>query len=67
MSEASVVVTFLPQIPDHTVVPAKRKRGATRPTPCLWFPHEVEVVWGKSRVWRFPDDSYTYEFDHEIY
>jgi hypothetical protein len=66
-SEASVVVAFLPRIPNRTVIPAKWKRGSTRPTPRLWFPREVEAVWGKSRVRRFPDDSYTYEFDHEIY
>ena len=66
-SEASVVVAFLPRIPDRTVVPAKRKRGAARPNPRLWFPSQVEAVWGKSRVRRFPEDKYTYEFDHETY
>ena len=70
-SDASVIVTFIPRIPDrvfasaNAAASAKRKRP-TRPTPRLWFPGQVRAVWGEHRV-RTTSNAFEYEFGHETY
>jgi hypothetical protein len=64
-SDASVIVAFLPRIPDCAAASAKRKRW-TRPTPRLWYSDQVRAVWGEHRV-RVASNANEYEFGGETY
>ena len=69
-SEASVIVAFLPripdQIPDRAAAAGKKRKRWVRPTPRLWFAAEVRGVWGDHRVRMVPNAN-EYEFGHETY
>ena len=69
-SDASVIVAFLPRIPDrvpdHTATSAKKRKRWVRPTPRLWSASEVRAVWGDHRV-QMVSDADEFEFGFETY
>lgn len=70
-SDASVIIAFIPWIPDcvcasaNAAASVKRKRP-TQPSPCLWFLGQVRAVWGEHQV-RTTSNAFEYEFGHETY
>ena len=63
-SNAKLMVTFLPQIPNKLTSSAPKCKRLMHPEPQIWCTYQAKMVWGK-KIWKNSDKEY--ELNHKTY